>query len=34
MGKACSTLGEHECVHGTVGKSRGKKQLGLPRCRW
>jgi hypothetical protein len=31
MGRACSTLGEDECVRGFVGKAQGKKHLGRPR---
>jgi len=35
MGGACLTCGgEKTCIQVLVGKPKGKRQLGRPRCRW
>jgi hypothetical protein len=35
MGRECSTNGEKRYAYRIlVGKSKGKKTLGRPRCRW
>jgi hypothetical protein len=35
MGRACSTYGESRFAHRIlVGKPKGRRPLGRPRCRW
>jgi hypothetical protein len=34
MGWACGAYGGERCAQGLVGKPKGKRPLGRPRCRW